>query len=633
MTTKNIFPNDARPGGEREPGYWLAFHSNPLPMWVYDRETLSLLEINAAAERLYGYTHKEFMGMSLGDLAVETMPPPGPPPYTGETRHRTRDGRVDDLEIHAEALRFAGRDAVIVVALDITQRKRQEENLQKREQYFRHLTENALDLITILNSDGTIQYESPSMEKVLGYRPEDYLGRSAFEFVHADDLPRVTHAFLDALQRNGNTPTLAFRFRHKDGSWHTLEGIGNNLLADPVVAGIVFNSRDITERQRLEEQFFQSQKVQAIGQLAGGVAHDFNNILTAIIGYSDLMLRQLKPGDPLHGNATEIKKAADRASGLTRQLLAFSRKQVLQPHVLDLNQTIAGLENMLRRLLGEQIVLATAPYPGLGHVKVDPGQIEQVLLNLSVNARDAMPTGGRLLIETNNVQLSQEYHALHPEVTPGDYILLAVSDTGTGIPPEVLARLFEPFFTTKEQGKGTGLGLATCHGIVKQSGGHIAVYSEPGHGSTFKVYLPRVDEPLEPVAPRTAVPILARGRETILVVEDEPMLLDLAIIVLSDLGYRVLAADNGVQALRLFHQHAHEKIDLVITDVVMPEMGGKELTRKLQAISPATRVIYCSGYTQDAILQSGVLDPGLTFIQKPYTAETLATKIREVLQP
>ncbi|HEX8296744.1 MAG TPA: ATP-binding protein [Chthoniobacteraceae bacterium] len=502
--------------------------------------------------------------------------------------------------------------------------------LQRRENYFRNLTEYALDLITILDADGTIRFESRSITTELGYAPEDYIGKNAFDFLHPEDSPRVMQAFVSAMQTQGSTPVLSFRFRHKDGSYRILEGRGNNLLNDPAVRGIVFNSRDITERRRLEEQFQQSQKVQAIGQLTGGVAHDFNNILTAIIGFSDLTLDLLEEDTQPHSNLQEIRRAADRAAALTRQLLAFSRKQILQPSVANLGSIIADMDKMLRRVLGGNIDFLTLTSEDVGNVEVDLSQMQQVLLNLAVNARDAMAESGKLTIETANVTIDERHSELY-EVAPGDYVLLAISDTGCGMPPEVKARIFEPFFTTKDAGQGTGLGLATCHGIVKQSGGHIAVYSEVGKGTTFRVYLPRVDAPVfvpeEPVAIRSA----PSGTETVLLVEDEPMLRELGQMVLEDLGYRVLAAENGCEALRLLAQNEPVVIHLLLTDVVMPVMGGKELAAKLRPISPQTKIIFCSGYTEDAIFHSGGLEAGVYFLQKPYSVAAVAQKVRDVL--
>jgi len=514
----------------------------------------------------------------------------------------------------------------------VIERQQAQERLKQSEIYFRRLTESSLDLITILAPDGIIRYESSSIEAALGYKPEEYTGKNAFDFVHPDDTTRVLHAFMEALQKKGNTPLLNFRFRHKNGSYRILEGVGNNMLADPAVGAIVFNSRDITERKHLEEQFLQAQKVQAIGQLAAGVAHDFNNILTAILGYSDMLLMQLKVTDPYQGQVAGIKQAAIRAAALTRQLLAFGRKQMLQPVVLDLNTSISEMDKMLRRLLGANVDLISVPHPKLGRVRADPGQIEQVILNLAVNARDAMPRGGRLTIETDNVRLDAEYARQRVEVQPGDYVMLAVSDNGTGMAPEVRARLFEPFFTTKETGKGTGLGLATCHGIVKQSGGHIAVYSELGMGTTFKVYLPRIETGVDISAvPREEPVNLPRGTETVLMVEDEPMVRELGAALLGKLGYTILVAANGRQALNMIHADRTRTIHALVTDVVMPEMGGRDLAEFLRSVSPDTKVIFCSGYTEDVASLRGEAGSPITFLPKPYTMAALANKVREVL--
>jgi PAS domain S-box-containing protein len=507
----------------------------------------------------------------------------------------------------------------------VIERQHDREALEKSEAYFRRLTENSLDVITILDANGKIVYDSPSVRQVFGYEVEEYRGRELFEFVHPDDASSLKAAFANTLEDPSDTPRLNFRLRRKDGEWRHVEGIGKNLLADPVVAAVVFNSRDITERRKLEEQFLQSQKVQAIGQLAGGVAHDFNNILTAIIGHTELMLQRVPPADALHSHADEIQKAAHRAAGLTRQLLAFSRKQVLQPKVIDLNVVIAEMNKMLQRLLGENIKLVTQAQPELGRVKADPSQMEQVLLNLAVNARDAMPKGGTLTIRTENVGLGPKSDA-----GAGDYVMVSVSDTGVGMTAAVQARIFEPFFTTKELGKGTGLGLATCHGIIKQSGGHIGVFSEAGKGTTFKVLLPGVNEALDPIATKPPeAPRAANGHERVLLVEDELMLRELAVTLLKTLGYEVLTAENGVQALEVVKGLSGAALDLLITDVVMPEMGGRELAEKLRASHPHTKVLFCSGYTEDSVI-AGAEAAG-RFLQKPYTMATLGQKAREIL--
>jgi two-component system cell cycle sensor histidine kinase/response regulator CckA len=385
------------------------------------------------------------------------------------------------------------------------------------------------------------------------------------------------------------------------------------------------------ERKRLEAQFIQAQKMEVIGQLAGGVAHDFNNVLAIILGYSDVIMRSLKPNDPSHQHAEAIRHAAERATALTRQLLVFSRKQKSQPVVLDLNDVVAGMDKMLRQLIDESVELTVIPGKLLGRVKADSGYIGQVLMNLVVNGRDAMPAGGKLIVETRNMTLDQSYTRAHAGVAPGEYVMLAVSDTGVGMSDEVKAHLFEAFFTTKPKGKGTGLGLATCQTIVKQSGGHIGVYSELGRGTTFKVYLPRVDQPLDETARAVAPGALPRGTETILLVEDEPAVSRLAGRVLEAQGYTVLRAANGEDGLLVAREHKGAPISLVVTDVVMPQMGGKAMAEWLQTTNPGLKTLFTSGYTDDAIAHHGVLDPGVAFLPKPYTPATLTQKVRELL--
>ncbi len=388
---------------------------------------------------------------------------------------------------------------------------------------------------------------------------------------------------------------------------------------------------DVTEQRRLEDQLRQSQKIEAVGQLAGGIAHDFNNILTTILGYGSLALERINPQDPLFEEIMEIQRAGERAAELTKKLLAFSRKQILEPRVIDLNATVSGVERMLRRIIGEDIRLLFRPATDLGRVRADPGQVEQVLLNLAVNSRDAMPTGGTLTIETANVSFDDSYARAHSDLPgTGDYVLLAVCDTGCGMDAATQARMFEPFFTTKELGKGTGLGLSTVYGIVKQSGGFIWCYSELGLGTTFKVYFQRVEDDATATPAQTSSEDL-RGSETILLVEDEETLANLARRVLEKYRYKVITARSGTAALDLVA--SHPGIDLLITDVVMPGMGGRQLGDELQSRYPLLKVLYMSGYTDDAIVHHGFLDPGLAFLQKPFTPEGLVRKVRAVLRP
>jgi nitrogen-specific signal transduction histidine kinase/ActR/RegA family two-component response regulator len=394
--------------------------------------------------------------------------------------------------------------------------------------------------------------------------------------------------------------------------------------------GLVVTFRDITARKDLEEQLRQSQKMEAIGRLAGGIAHDFNNLLTAISGYCELLLMGLGTGDPLRRICDEITKAADRAAALTRHLLAFSRKQVLQPKVLDLNAVVSAIDPMLRRLIGEDLELTILSAPTLGRVKADRVQIEQVLVNLAVNARDAMPRGGKLIIETADVELDEAYVRRLVDVRAGSYVLLAVSDTGSGMDAETLAHIFEPFFTTKEPGKGTGLGLSTVYGIVKQSGGYIFVYSELNRGTTFKIYLPRVEEEV-PLPDQNAVPAIpTEGWETVLLVEDEQPVRALVREILQRNGYAVLEAGHGREALQISDRYPGP-IHLMVTDVVMPGISGCELAEHLASRRPDTKVLYVSGYTDNALLNHDMTDPTIAFLQKPFTTYALARKVREVL--
>ena len=391
------------------------------------------------------------------------------------------------------------------------------------------------------------------------------------------------------------------------------------------------NQRKQTEEalRQSEDHLRQSQKMEAVGRLAGGVAHDFNNLMTVIMGRSELLLNRLDEADPLRRNAEEIKRTAERAVSLTQQLLAFSRKQVLTPKVLDLNTVVANMDRMLRRLIGEDIDLVTVLGPALDRIKADPSQLEQVVMNLAINARDAMPSGGKLTIETANAYLDQAYARNHPSVLPGSYVMLAVSDNGTGMDADTQTRIFEPFFTTKEQGKGTGLGLATVYGIVKQSGGYIWVYSEPGWGTTFKIYLPRVSDTVEVVEP-AVVPVRAHGSETILLVEDEAGVRELTREILQMHGYTVLEAPHGPEALEICRQYPGA-IDLMVTDMVMPQMSGAELSVQAAALRPAMKVVFISGYADRAIVRHGVLEADTLYLQKPFTPDALARKVREAL--
>ena len=506
--------------------------------------------------------------------------------------------------------------------------------LRVSEQRFRALVEESWDAVALFAADGTIVYGSPATTRLLGYDLSEFVGRNAMEFIHSDDRAAVLLRLEEVTARPRSRVHVAARVRHKNGTWRHLEGVLTNLLDDPSVAAIVNNYRDVTDRRLLEEQIVLSQKMEAIGRLAGGVAHDFNNILTAIGGYTDLLMSDLAEGDPRRRDLEEIHQATQRAASLTQQLLAFSRRQVLQPKVINLNALIPDLEKMLRRLIGEDILFATVLHPRLGNVRADPGKLEQVIVNLAVNARDAMPNGGRLTIETRNVELDESYAAEHPSVKPGRYVMLTVTDTGVGMDEETKARIFEPFFTTKSRGKGTGLGLATVYGIVQQTGGHIWPYSEAGRGTTMRVYLPRVDDPADPIERHgDLAPEVLRGSETILVVEDEAPVRAVTRQLLERNGYTVLEAADGPAALALVDGGSdNPHVDLLLTDVIMPGTSGRELANQLKARRPALRVLFMSGYTDDAVVRHGMLEPGLAYLEKPFRPAALLRKVREVLE-
>jgi two-component system cell cycle sensor histidine kinase/response regulator CckA len=460
-----------------------------------------------------------------------------------------------------------------------------------------------------------------------GYSREEFLGMTLKDIRPPEDIPPLRDQ--SAPSAEGFSDAEAWRHRKKDGTVIDVEISRHPLLfaGRPAVLAV---AHDVTRSKSLESQLIQAQKMEAIGRLAGGIAHDFNNLLTAIFGSADFLLLDTGADDPRREDVLEIKKAAERAAGLTRQLLAFSRKQVMATQVLDLNGVVAGVEQMLRRLIGEDISFRTLLAPDLGAVRADPGQLEQVIMNLAVNARDAMPRGGKLTIETLNKDLDEAYAQEHVPVATGRYVMLAVSDTGVGMDDRVKAHLFEPFFTTKEKGKGTGLGLAMVYGIVKQSGGYIWAYSEPGRGTTFKIYLPRVQAPADPVTPRSMLPVSLKGSETVLVVEDEVAVRNVIRRVLETNGYVVLVASDGQEALRLANEH-RGPIRLLLTDVVMPGMSGRELADRLALVRQEAKVLYLSGYTDDAIVQHGVLESGIAFLQKPFTPQGLARRLREVL--
>jgi PAS domain S-box-containing protein len=519
-----------------------------------------------------------------------------------------------------------------VVSRDITERKKVEEALRQSEMKYRQLVDQIPAVVYKGYTDWTMDCFDEKVKAITGYSQEDFTSRrkSWLDLIFPEDVDQAKNLFREALKGDGFYVT-EHRIRNKNGVVRWIQA-RNRIIRDVAgkvdhISGVFF---DLTERKELEDQLNKAQRMEAIGILAGGLAHDFNNLLTAIMGYGEIMSLGLRKEDPFYLYVEEISKAANRGAALTDQLLAFSRKQILQPRVVNLNEVVLDMDQMLRRLIGEDIELATVIGRDLGLVKADPGQIEQIIMNLAVNARDAMPEGGKLTVETANIMLDDAYARSHVDVTPGPYVMLAVSDNGVGMNADTMSRIFEPFFTTKESGKGTGLGLATAYGIVKQSGGHIWVYSEPEQGTTFKIYLPRVKEAPVAEKPKAAAPASLEGKETILVVEDDAALRELIGTALRKYGFKVLEAPHGGEAL-LICEKQKDPIHLMLTDVVMPQISGTALAERLKGLHPEMKVLYMSGYTENAIVHHGVLDARVNFIPKPFRVLALVEKVREVL--
>ncbi len=538
-------------------------------------------------------------------------------------------------QTYAPGVRYGEREQEILqfvsaqVAMAI-ERSRAEAELRASETTYRSLVEDSPFGIFRSTPDGRLLAVNPALVSILGYDSEaELLQKNMAADVYVDPAQRAR--LLDEVLKLDSL-TGDSLWRRKDAKTITVRHTAR-VVRDAEGRVEYFNVlvEDITERKLLEAQLRQAQKMEAVGRLAGGIAHDFNNLLTAILGSADLLLETLSSDAAEREDLDEIRKAAKRAADLTRQLLAFSRQQVLAPQVLDVNTLLTNLEKLLRRLIGEHIELRTSLAPKVGAVRADPGQLEQVIVNLAVNSRDAMPQGGQLTIETANAELDEAYAAAHFPAKPGSYVLLAVTDTGTGMDAATKSHIFEPFFTTKEKGKGTGLGLATVYGIVKQSDGYIWVYSEPGHGTSFKIYLPRVADAPGPVRRAFEPSASARGSEMVLAVEDDEMVRALIRRMLETRGYTVLLASHGDEALRLLERHPG-RVDLLMTDVVMPGMSGRDLADRVAELRPGIKVLYLSGYTDDAIVRHGVLEPGIAFLQKPFTADALARKVREVLR-
>ena len=619
----------------------------PLPSPVKDlAETVAFVEAEVAKKEEIVHARRDDSRIEQAETRTEQAETRT---EQAETRTEQAETRTEQAEARTEQAKTRTEQAEMRKEWSET---KSEEAIRSSELKYRRLFEAAKDGILILEADtGRISDVNPFLLELLGYSRDELVGIPIWELGTFRDIVANKAKFVE-LQRQGHV-------RYDDLPLETREGrhIGVEFVSNVYPVGdlsvIQCNIRDITQRKeaeeknrhlnaelkhsvsqghRLEAQFIEAQKMEVIGQLAGGIAHDFNNVLAVIVGYSDLITSDLEPDSPLRAYTEEIRLASERAAGLTGQLLIFSRKQKVQPVILGLNEVIKGTENMLRRLIDENIEMTLIPGTEIGCVKADPGYVGQILMNLVVNARDAMPNGGRIVIETSDVRLDKAYAAAHTGVPPGDYVMLSITDTGTGMTDEVKTHLFEAFFTTKEPGKGTGLGLATCQTIIQQSGGHIGVDSEVGQGTTFRIYFPRIAEPLPPVVSSIPKPEpLRRGTETLLIVEDEPSVRHLACGVLQSQGYEVLAASNGQEALRVAREHKGQPIGLVVTDVIMPRMGGKVMAEWLKTTNPDMKILFTSGYTDDAIAHHGVLDPGVAFLPKPYTSSNLARKVREML--
>lgn len=627
----------------------LLFEQSPDGIVVIDPETTRFLEFNETAHRQLGYSRDEFAGLSISDLEDPEKPGQiltclaklrGEQRGDFEVQHRTRRGVLRNIHVTAQLTEMLGRPVYHCVWRDITERKRAEKALGESEEQFKAMFETAsIGMAQADPKTGQWLRVNRKMCEITGYSPAEMLTKRIHEITHPDDRLRDREAFEGVTSGKSGSYRLEKRYIRKDGAvvW---VNVNMTVIRDPSgqPTRTMATIEDITDRKRAEEetaklqdQLLQSQKMESIGRLAGGVAHDFNNMLGVILGHAEMALDKVGPSELLYTNFLEIRKAAERSSDLTRQLLAFARKQTIAPKVLDLNETVTGMLKMLQRLIGEDIHLVWCPGADLWPVKVDPSQIDQILANLSVNARDAIEGVGKFTIETKNIVFDEAHGATHAGSIPGEYVLLAVSDNGCGMDKKTVDKLFEPFFTTKEIGKGTGLGLSTVYGIVKQNNGFINVYSEPGQGTTFKIYVPRHTGMAERVQRDGSVEPVSRGTETILLVEDERAILDITTRMLQQQGYTVLAACTPGEAIRLAEAHSGE-IHLLMTDVVMPEMNGRDLARNILSFYPNLKRLFMSGYTANVIAHHGVLDDGVNFIQKPFTRRDLTVKIREVLE-
>ena len=604
-----------------------------------------ILDTNDAFRKMLGYTKEELLGLTVTGIEACEAPDTvaahaGLTKEAGSNRFisrlRRKNGTIMDVEISAQYVSEPD-ECFFVFVRDITQRKRWEQQLQASRKQYCDLVEGTNDLITKVDKDGRFLFVNHAAREIYGLAPEQCIGLTAFDFVHPEDKEATAAAFDRWLKSGEITFTLENRQLAVDGREHLMAwSIRAETDENGSTVGFASSARDVTyrrkaeeERAKLESQLLQAMKMESVGSLAGGVAHDFNNKLTVIIGHACLALTETDP-DRMRGNLEEIRKAAEQSADLTRQLLAFARKQTIAPKLLDLNETVPGMLKMLNRLIGEDIDLVWRPSAAPWLLKFDPSQIDQILANLCVNARDSITAGGRISIEIENRVIDEDYCAQSPDALPGEYVCLVVGDNGCGMDQGTLARIFEPYFTTKETGKGTGLGLAMVYGIVKQNKGFIKVYSKPGVGTRFAIHLPRHAGDLAQEPKDDTAPPAPHGRETILLVEDELAILEIVTTILTRQGYTVLQANTPTQAVLLAKEHVGP-INLLVTDVIMPEINGRELADELHSLNPQLKCLFMSGYTADAIAVHGVLEEGVNFIQKPFSLPDLASAVRDVL--
>ena len=607
---------------------------------VIDAETRLILEANNKLGHMLGIPEQQLVGLPESTL-YPADPESGRAPLTPNKAKAPlsqqlvlvrADGAPVQVEASVSATELNGRPAVLGIFRDIRDRLEAAAVLQRSEERFSYLIQNLSDVITVVAVDGTMLYHSPSIERVAGYRPSELLGKSLLSFIHPDDEPAVRAALERVTLKVGSAAPPEFRFCRKDGTWVWLESVGNNLLNDVAVGGIVVTSRDVTGRRGLEEQVRQAQKMEAVGRLAGGIAHDFNNLLMVIRGYAEIVQQEESASPSVRKSVDTIVRTTESAASLTRQLLSFSRRHVFSPQVLDLNFLVNRMSEMLLGVLRDEMEFVVKLDPDSCCISADPGQIEQVIMNLVVNARDAMPQGGKLTLETAHLGTDALRSKRFSGLPLGEYVVLSVADTGVGMDADTQSRIFEPFFTTKNKDEGTGLGLSVVYNIVRASGAHVRVSSELGRGATFQIFFPRVASPVKPQPVEHPVEALRTGMETILVAEDQPDLRWMICQFLQQLGYSVLEAKDGGDAVALAEQY-RGTIDVLVTDIVMPHVRGSEVARLLSLSRSGMKVIFMSGYTEGEFGGGlGEVGAGTTILQKPFELDALAVKIREVLE-